>query len=340
MSGTNISSAQRAQNFAQATRKNYHMLPSQTVTQEGATVQFNYPKARLLSKTLIKFDFKFNDADLDILGYTEDGLVKDELVFYKLIRRISLSMNNGWEPFTISGRDLALINMCRINSSVINSVNNNLVKIDNVNGEASFVLELENTLNQRDASGLIILQNEATQVTLTVDFATNIHSENGFSCKVTPMITTFTIPNYPEAFPDISVVKLTKSRTESLLNAGEHIVKMDIGTIYRKIALYFTDENGEGCEPVKGNVELIYNTADTPISIDIDTLKFMNISQFGTNLPKGLYIFDFSGYEGFSNYGGSRDFIDTSRLTEFWARFTTTENCKCTIIQENLSRLR
>lgn len=324
-----ISASQRAQNFAAATRQNLHMIPSKTVTNLGESVQFNYPKARLLGKTFVKVDVK----------YSKLGSFKNELTPYNIIRRISLSLNNGFEPFVINGRDLYLLNMVRMNDT------KKLVSNDANTNTYSFMIELENTLNQRDASSLILLQNESTQVTLSVDLATtfdgimNSNDVDFVSCKITPMLQTWTIPNYTDAFPDLSVIKLTKSRTETVSGSGEHVIKLDVGTIYRKLVFYVTDEEGNGID-LDTNIELIYNTADTPISIDAKMLRFKNTSDFGFEFPKGMYVFDFSGYAGFSNYGGSRDFIDTERLSEFWVRFSTNESCKVTTIQENLSRLR
>ena len=325
-----ISAAQRAQNFAAATRQNLHMLPSKTLNNLGESVQFNYPKARLLGKTFVKVDVNLDGAPLK--NFT------NELKPYEIIRRISLSLNNGFEPFVINGRDLALLNMVRMNETKKLGAT-----ATDEDSNYSFMIELENTLNQRDASSLILLQNESTQVTLSIDLATTLGDimpgASFDSCKITPMLQTWTIPNYTDAFPDLSVIKLTKSRTETISGSGEHVVKLDVGTIYRKLVFYVTDEDGNGID-LDTNIELIYNTADTPISIDAKMLRFKNTSDFGFEFPKGMYVFDMSGYAGFSGYGGSRDFIDTERLSEFWVRFTTSEGCKITTIQENLSRLR
>lgn len=326
-----ISAVQRAQNFAAATRQNLHMLPSKTLTNWGESVQFNYPKARLLSKTFVKVDVKFSDLP---------NLPLEGLLPYKIIRRISLDLNNGWIPFNMSGRDLALMNMIRIHEP-----NKLADTTTNANGEYSFMIELENALNQRDCSAYILLQNESTSCTLSIDLcasAKDFHNNDMGELeyvKITPMLQTWTIPNYTDAFPDLSVIKLCKSRTESIAGAGEHVVKLDVGTIYRKLAFYVTDENGNGID-LDTNIELIYNTADTPISIDAKMLRYKNTSDFGFEFPKGMYVFDFSGYASFSGMGGSRDFVDTERLTEFWVRFTTDKACKVTTIQENLSRLR
>ncbi len=327
-----ISPAQRAQNFASATRQNFHMLPSQTVTQLGTTVQFTYPKSRLLSKTFVKFEVECSQAVNNLTDFTP----------YELVRRISLSLNNGFEPFVISGRDLAILNMLRMNSFTIPSSKEGLVTGKGTN-RIVFVLEMENTLNQRDASSLILLQNESTQVTLSIDIATSAPEQFGTVNKivVTPCLQTYTIPNYAEAFPDLSCIKLVKSRTETLSSSGEHVLKLDVGTIYRKLVFYVTDENGNGVDLINSNIELIYNTADTPISIDPVMLKMKNTSDYGVAFPTGMYVFDFSGYGGvMSGYAGSRDFIDTERLSEFWVRFSTSEGCKVTTIQENISRLR
>lgn len=329
-----ISAAQRAQNFAAATRQNLHMLPSRTLTNLGESIQFTYPKARLLSKTSIKFDVILDTA----MNKNFNG---ETFRPFEIVRRISLSLNNGFEPFVISGRDLAILNMVRMTET-----KHMIPEATGSEGEYSFILELENALNQRDASSLILLQNESTQVTLTIDLASNaqlqkiIPNSAFMSCKITPMLQTWTIPNYTDAFPDLSVIKLVKSRTETIGSDGEHVFKLDVGTIYRKLIFFVTNPDGEG-ENIDGNIELIYNTADTPISIDAEMLRYKNKSDFGFDLPLGMYVFDMSGYAGFSGYGGSRDFIDTERLSEFWARFSNlSKDYKVTVIQENLSRLR
>lgn len=338
-----LTAAQRAANFAAATRQNFHMLPSQTTTQAGTTMQFTYPKSRLLSKTFLKVEGTVTYTN------TKVPVVKDDI--YGIFRRVALSLNNGFDPFVVSGKELAAINSVRMNPAVIY---NELIKSKtDESGKKvsfSFMLELENTLNQRDASSLILLQNESTQVTLSVDITSDIENDlftgQGVKCTldsvtVTPCILTYTIPNFQEGFPDLSVIKLVHSRTETLTNAGQHILKLETGRIYRKIVLRTFDRNGnKSNELLKGNIEMLYNTADTPQSIDADALRLKNASDFGYMFLDGTYVFDFSGYSGFSNYGGTRDFVDTERLSEFWIRLNTTESSvRVNVIYETLARL-
>ena len=353
-----ISPAQRAQNFAAATRQNFHMLPAQTANQLGASMQFTFPKSRLLSKTFVKVEASIKGSP-ELMKNNYNTNKRYDV--FNIIRRISLSLNNGFDPFVVSGRDLAIMNTVRMNPAVLYNVCDTSIEDDMIYNNCglvaykqdeddliiTFLLELENTLNQRDTAGLILLQNESTQVTLSLDLETSIAKVNADATslnyvKVTPMLQTFTIPNYAEAFPDLSILKLVKSRTESFQNGGEHILKLDVGTIYRKLVLYITDENGQPltADEITSNIELIYNTADTPVSIDASMLRLKNATDFGTLLPEGMFVFDFSGYQGMSGLSGSRDFVDTERLSEFWIRFSTNAKCSVTVVQENISRLR
>ena len=49
-------------------------------------------------------------------------------------------------------------------------------------------------------------------------------------------------------------------------------------------------------------------------------------------------IFDFSD-NGIPNYGGTRDYIDTTKLTMFQLRFNSNKAGRCRIVSENLARL-
>ncbi|WP_421021340.1 hypothetical protein, partial [Klebsiella pneumoniae] len=88
-----------------------------------------------------------------------------------------------------------------------------------------FSVELPVALNPRDPVGLVLLQNAETSVTLTVDVATlaNAYKLNATntdqvvfkSMKVVPMVESFNIPPIPEAFPDISTLKLVSSKSDT-----------------------------------------------------------------------------------------------------------------------------
>ena len=346
---------QRQALFAQATRQNMQMIPQGTATGGATTLQFNLPKARLLSKLWVEFT-----AVVKVSHASKADFPVDALTPYKIIRRLQLDLNNGFSPFVIGGKELALLNCVRqCPENVLYSADARKNQADAIcymsdtkTGKditLHFMMEMPVTLNDRDLIGLILLQSSETVVTLTVDIGNGADllttEETGYSVeiksvKVNPMAETFSVPAVQSAFPDISVLKLVSSRTEAFTGAGQNIIKLATGTIYRKLMLYITDDCGVPFEndDILSNIDLVFNQADVNYSIKPSMLRGVNQSHLGFMLPKGCYLFDFT-YQGVPNYGGTRDYIDTGLLTEFWVRFNSQKSGKVSIISENLSKL-
>lgn len=350
-----ITAQTRAALFAQSTRQHEQMLPKQTITQLGQNVTIALPKARLLSRVFLNVK-----ADINITHASASTIECDAFTPYKLMRRITMDLNNGFSPFVIGGKELALYDMLNTNPALLIAGDqddaNGLIKggkftagSSGVSNKVEFTLQLPVCLNQRDPYGLILLQNESTQVTITCDiisnFAEMFKTVTGYtialtSCEITPMVETFSVPAIKEAFPDLSTIKLVNSKSEAYLQ-GQNVVKMNVGTIYRKIMLYMVDADGKPVEhdAIAGNIELIFNQADIPYAMAPRLLAAKNTDDYGHPLPKGVYVFDFST-QGVPNLGSSRDLIDTQKLTEFWIRFTTTAGGTVHVVSEALATLK
>ncbi|MBT2718072.1 cytoplasmic protein [Bacillus sp. ISL-57] len=352
MAQQQLSAQQRAILFGQATRQTLQTMPTQQVTSENSSVQFVLPKTRLLSKIMLEVE-----AVATLKAASAVNIAKDVFSPYQILRRVSLDLNNGFSPFIVPGRDLLLYNTDRLNPDVLFSNTNargmnyveNAATVAGQDQKIKFMVELPITLNDRDPVGLILLQNPETQVTLTLDIETLAKAYKPKagetvtfkSMQVTPVLETFTIPPSADATPDISVLKLVQSKADIFAGNGQNVVKLNVGTIYRKLVLYLEDNDGVPLKDTdfSGQLELVFNQADIPISIKPSVLSARNASQLGYALPDGVFIFDFSN-QGLPNMGGSRDYVDTERLTEFWLRFSTNKSGKVTAISETLSRLR
>lgn len=345
-----VDPAVRAAFFAQATRQNWQMLPS-IAGDESTTVQFTIPKVRLLSKVRLLIE-----AIVTATHASSTTYVKGTFAPFDFIRRVQMEINNGFTPFNLSGRDLYFYNLVRNKAEVLDVAASGRGKVvqgltassggtDNV---VRFLADLPVALNDRDPIGLILLQNEETVVTVTIDFDTLAKlapASSGYTfaisgVKVTPFIETFTIPVLKEARPDHSILKLVHSKKETIAASGVHTLALPTGQTYRKLLIYIEDAaGGEADGDITGNFELVLNQADIPYLVKPEVLAALNHEQFGYVLPQGLYVFDFS-YQGISNYGGSRDWIDTERLTEYWFRFNAAGAGSITAIYETLSKLR
>lgn len=352
MAQPKISAQERAMYFAQATRQTFQTLPTQRADAEQTTLSFNVPKARLLSKITLEVEA------VATLKSTASTIKKASMSPYAILRRIAFDLNNGFQPFIVSGKEMFLYSLNRFNPDVLLPTDNirSISYVENgataggKDAKIKFNLTLPLTLNDRDAVGLFLLQNEETSVTVTVDVgqlkdAYELTSGNSDevifkSLSITPLVETFTVPPAEMARPDLSVLKIVQAKGESFSGGGQDIIKLNTGTIYRKLVLYFEDKDGKPLADAdfNGNLELVFNTADIPISIKPSILSAKNHSDFGYPMPAGVYVFDWSN-QGMPNLGGTRDYIDTERLTEFWLRFNAVKGGKVTIVPETLSRL-
>ena len=358
MSNNQLTASQRASLFAQATRQNMQMLPSQSVNQGATTTTFTLPKARLLSKLLVDVSAKVKIKHASATNVPEHDVFSP----YKLLRKISVDLNNGFSPYVIGGKECAMLNMVhRANAKYIGEVYENTdetnafgywknkgASASGQTNEIRFTLELPITTNDRDPVGLILLQNDSTVVNLVIDWAnaTDMFDDvSGYTIelvegKVTPMTETFSLPSNPNCFPDLSVLKLVNSRNDSYVGAGQHIIKLSTGTIYRRLIFRILDENGNPLsdDEITSPISLVFNQADSNYNIDPRLLRMLNTTQYGFTLPKGMYVLDFT-YNGIVGLGGTRDLVDTERLTEAWLRFSTNGSGRCEIVSETLARL-
>lgn len=352
MAEKQISAQERAMYFAQATRQTYQTLPTSRFTQENSTIMIDIPKVRLMSKIILEVEA------VATLKSTAATILKDTFSPYGILRRISVDLNNGFSPFILSGKEAFLYSLNRDNPNVLlpqNSIRGvnyveNAASVAGTDAKIKFQIVLPVTLNDRDAVGLVLLQNTETNVTVTVDLGkladayklTPANNDDVVfkSVAITPLVETYTVPPAEIARPDLSVLKLVQSKAETFAGNGQNIIRIQTGLIYRKMVLYFEDNDHNPLvdSDFSGNLELVFNTADIPISIKPSILAAKNANELGYPLPDGVYAFDWS-YQGIPNLGGTRDYIDTERLTQFELRFSTQKAGKVTIVPETLSRL-
>ena len=314
-----ISPQQRALNFGAYTRQHIQTMGSQTGS-ANSHLEFEVPKARLLQAINLLVEV---ELDKGTASATTFNTLNDKMSLYNVLSRVSIDYNNGFSPVVASGKDIAIVNMLRVKPetvipshlgdtlcnilSTVSSVDvNGVVKTSSAqNFKYYFNLEIPLTLNERDPSGLVLAQNGQTLINFSVDIASKVFDINVANVKVTPQLVSFTIPTVEQAFPDLSVLKVLDSRKETFTGGGSNLIKLPVGMIYRKIILYFENNDGTPmtAEDITSNIELLFNTADIPYSINPQALRLRTISQTGGKLPEGYYALDLS-YQGTPNYGG------------------------------------
>lgn len=351
-----LTASQRALNFAQMTRQHWQALPSVTVN-ENNSITFTLPKVRLLSKIRLLVTGTITAAHAANVTYTPADFAP-----FNLIRNIRVEANNGFTPVNLSGQNLAILNMLRDSSDSLDvftgtaaltaaSRRRNKLGVESdaagVVNPLRMVLDIPFTLNDRDPVGLILLQNEETVLTVTIDMAdadSLVAAIAGYTITpsamtITPMVETFSIPPINDAFPDLSILSIKAQKNEIISGAGLVQMALPVGMTYRKLAFYVTDAGGGVLDTaLTGNFELVANQADVPYRVGPQMLSAINQEQYARVLPNGLWVFDFT-YQGLANYGGTRDYVDTERLTEFWLRFNAAAAGNVMAVYECTSKL-
>jgi hypothetical protein len=352
-----ISPIQRAQLFSQLTRKHIQQLSPVSASAES-TVSFNLPKVRLGSRIRLLVE-----GTLNLKHASETAIAPVTFAPFSFIKRVTVESNLGYKFFSLSGIQLYLYNLLRAGSDVIApkiDTATNVASVRNLSAMGKTAsssgtdnvfrinLDLPFVLNDRDPIGLLLLQNQETVITVTVEFGKAIDlasTTTGFTAVMSnmlikPAVETFSIPKMAEAFPDLSILKMVQSTTKTIGATGDVVLELPPGLTYRKLLVWYEDANGAGVpeKDLSGDFELVFNQADTPIKVNPYVLSGINQSAYGNVLPTGLWVFDFSD-QGLPNYGGARDYIDTEDLTEFWFKFNATKTGKVVAIYETLAKL-
>ena len=306
-------------------------------------MSFNIPKVRLLSSTMVRIKGTFTAAHATITT-----LVPARFSPWTVIKQARVQINNGFNPYQISGRGAYLYN--RLNAGPEYPTNFSLGLVASVGGAVNtvdFMVDLAHVLNDRDPVGMVMAQNQETVITVSLDlgamvsmYSTTAVTISAVALTVTPTVETFSIPAAQEAIPDISVLKLVTEQNFNIPSVGApFLVKMPVGLTYRKLILNFEHADGTGMlDDEIGNISIIFNQADTPYVIHAGLLRMRNAKQFGGRLDTGVLAFDLS-YQGIANLGGARDYIDTERLTEFWIQSNPSVVGNLQVVSETLARL-
>lgn len=346
-----VSPAEAAMLFSQMTRQ--HMQTDGAVAgAENGTIKYRLNKVRLTNRVRLEVALTLNAKHAANTEYAPHPFAP-----FNFIRNIKVDMNNGFSPFNLSGKELYMMSLMNDYSSVLNrqvsgrgkvvqGVTSSAAGTDNV---VRFLVDLPLSINDRDPVSLIVTQNQQTNVDVTIDLGQAVDladSAAGYTYAVsdiviTPLQETFSVPPVAEARPSIGLLKVTHSTNESINGAGNKTIKLPTGQTYRKLAWLIEDANGLGFadSAFAGNFDLVLNQADTPYIIKPSILAAINHEQFRNTLPQGMYALDFS-YQGLSNYGGLRDYIDTEQLTEFWLRFNAPAAGNIYMVYETLAKVK
>ena len=180
-------------------------------------------------------------------------------------------------------------------------------------------------LNARDVPGLLLLQNEQTEVVLTVEFealatiATGIETLTG---TVVPHLELFSVPTDPKDLPPLSTVHSLIGETQAVSAAGDVTYFWPRGNTY----LQLIQGLGFGVSGTDAWSRMFCSAAGnqrffdfTPNGLDIEHVRYR-----GRARQAGVIPVDLLGSSGLGAYGSSRDVIYSQAITNLKSVITAT----------------
>jgi hypothetical protein len=324
-----------------------HFIPEQAISlTEDQEFRFTLTKARYTSRVLLMFEGTFA---LTHASATSWATVKHRHAPYNLVKNIKVDIPGLATPINISGIGLNMINRCRpknlpFNEATVTTSRNMTTLTDLVASSANtvtfnFVIEVPFMLNNRDYKGLINTQDQNLNCNFVIETgnaedlftATTGYTVGTPTWTCTPMVESYSpVENDLEGVNptveliDFDVVRMVQQLTnQEIAAAGEKIFKLQTGETFRRIIANFYGSTSATAltDAEVTKLQLSLNGSDTPIIFPSTGLKSLNHMQLGgsNGLPAGFFLFDFTE-QGFINYGGPRDYINTFGLNEFWLR--------------------
>jgi hypothetical protein len=173
-------------------------------------------------------------------------------------------------------------------------------------------------LNSRDPLGLIMLQNEDTQLRLEVEVPATSVLNNDFSAitvTVVPMLDIFTVPLDKKDWPNFDFAHTWNEEQAIVAAAGTITYNWPRGNIYASVVhLLGVGATGADdwtdCSLRVNQSEYLYNQV-IPGLMDLEFYRF-----HGRARELGMIAFDFLSQSGLGNYGSGRDLLDSRQLTD------------------------
>lgn len=332
--------------FIGNTRQNLTNIPAKPLV-PGGRHTFDLPKVGFLSRLFVNIE-----GTMNVTVGTGTAAISERLA-YNLIKRIRVVANSGTSIFDVSGYGTYLINRIqRGNQIVFDSLadagTDALVYAAGVaNGDNTWKLSLEIpiAINSADPIGLIMLQNNSTQITVDVDlnpeYATNGgdapivvtgNSVASMSGTVGLAMEYFTAPREKENYPAINVIHQWLEQKNGLTAAGAFNLSLLRGNTYMRLAHIATINNALNTTAVE-KLRILYNQAESPYDVTRLTQLMLQRQRYGNDLPKGTFVHDWY------TTGNGRDFINSANVTEFQSEITIATGTSITAAQSHISTL-
>lgn len=303
--------------FSQSTRLRSKILPTITRPTGGG---LSSPATQLPQVGLLK------GIHLAITG-TLGGTITspNALGQASILKRVSLSVNNGNKLFSVSGAGYFYLLRDFLDgyynpfpaSTARNAVATGAVNLD---------LYIPVMLNEHDPIGLVMLQNQATLVTLELEWESDANVGTGATFtnfQAVPTMEYFQVPDDIRSYPDLTVFhSIIEDQIVVSQTSGDFQYQWQRGNIYLQM-LHGYGFAASGADNWTKAV-LRANQSDVIYETTPSYQNFLWSDNHPTTRPAGVFGFDLLGSSGIGAFGSSRDQIDSTKAADIYSVITVT----------------
>jgi len=327
---------QKIAGFLANTRQNFKERETKTFAL-GDTLRWELPKVGLISRAWIRIFGTLTLTDADASMSLKDPMDGKPFGMGKMVR---ISINNGAEPVLsplyqlylrqlVSGRS-QFPDVVPAGGNADMFVSTNPVYQFAVaaagGGTANavdFTVELPIGINERDPLGLLLLQNPDTIAVVEVDTATDTDMFTqaagdivAWSGRAVLYLELMNVPDNPDFLPPITKLHRLKFYKQAIATTGDNTHGFTPGNIMLR-SIERVMINGARCAVTDvEQLQMVLNDGIVKDNFDYAHQLYLQRMRYGRDLPLAVHVHDFM-IQGIAGYGGTRDWVDTSTLTEF-----------------------
>lgn len=293
-------------NFFANTRLVTSRLEPRPKPSGGGVVRWTLPKVGFLAGVMLLIRGSISGTLSNLNPYGKAGV----------IRRVQLTTNAGIDIVNISGPGYHYLL-----SEAIERELHLPAAVDARNAVATgpFTLDmwLPVALNLQSQLGLLLLQNEQTQVTLTVDFEADsaVATSATVTATVEPVLFYYLVPQSPDDFPALDTLHTILEDSQAVSGAGQVTVEMPRGNVY--VAVMHGMGIGANGDDLWSRFQVRIGMSQYPYDITPPIADVLHYLQTGRARPLGGIFVNYLALSGQGHYSAPVNLINSGVLTNY-----------------------
>lgn len=269
------------------------------------------------------------------------------LGFASVERRLRLTANSGVDLINISGAGYHyLLSEC-LESEYFQAQgqDNGRTAVSATTFTLDMVLPI--MINQRDPIGLLLLQNEQSILTLSMDVEAPTTLATGATygtLTAIPYLQLFTVPPDPRSWPRLDLVHSIIEEQQSITGTGDQTYNLPRGNVYLQLlqGLGIAATGTDSWSTTQGTVVYKWrvNQSDYIVQSSTDYMDMLHRYYRGRARPLGgIYVIDQLASSGLGCYGQARDLFNSALVTDCATVLTNTGTGTMYILRRQLISL-